>query len=533
MGIIVPMEAGSVPLTDRLESSTASALFVAFDAMDFGVAARLANEGRMPNVAKLLAFSPHARVDNPVGFVVGGIWPSFRTGRRPASHGRHCYVQLDVGTYDFVPVAPDGIDGTHFWADIAATGRQVLVMDMPFSVAVAEAGGVQIVDWGSHDRRVAYDVVPESEGDRILETYGEHPVQPKCDNLVRDGRWSDLRDALLVGARTRTDILLDELSRGDFGFVGTVFSESHCAGHQFWKVHDPDYVDHDGDLRRELGDPFVEVYETLDVQLGRLLDALPDALVYVHLSHGMGPHHDGDHLLPEILRRLDGPATQPGVRERLERLTHRAKGLVRPLVPHRYRRVAYQRRRTGVADRVRDERRTQRFFHHPNNTMYSGIRINLGGREPQGNVARDELDETIAWLVAELEALVDPATGNRLVTKVHRVSDLYDGPHLDELPDLVVDWNRDAPISRASSPTIGTVTGRYASTRSGDHRLDGHLFVTGPGTENLDLGDSVDLVDLAPTIAGHFGVILDGIDGRPIPGLCDVRVSASKGAGSS
>lgn len=493
--------------------------------MDHRAAGKFAAAGAMPNVAKLLASAPHTVVKNPVGFVVGGIWPSFRTGRWPGRHGRHCYVQLEVGTYDFVPVAPADIDGTHFWVDVAAADKRILAMDMPFSVAVPEAGGVQILDWGSHDRRVAYATVPEPEGAAILEAHGEHPVKPKCDDFARAERWEELRDGLVRGAATHADILLDEVARGDFDLIATVFGESHCAGHQLWKIHDTAYVDHDAQLRAELGDAFVDVYSALDAQLGRLLDALPDALVYLHMSHGMGAHHDGDHLLAEILRRLDDPGARTGVRERLGRLAHRAKGLVRPLVPHRYRRAAYQRRRSGVADRIVEDRRTRRFFHHPNNTMYSGIRINLEGREPEGKVSRAELDDTVSWLRAELESLVDPATGRELVTAVLRVSDLYDGPHLDELPDLVVDWNRDAPISKASSPTIGTVTGRYASTRSGDHRLDGHLFVTGPGSEGIDLGESVDLVDIAPTIAGHFGVTLDDIDGRPIPGLAEVTVA--------
>ena len=40
------------------------------------------------------------------------------------------------------------------------------------------------------------------------------------------------------------------------------------------RVHDPDYVDHDADLRSDLGDPLEQVYTSLDAQLGRILEAL-------------------------------------------------------------------------------------------------------------------------------------------------------------------------------------------------------------------------------------------------------------------
>lgn len=499
-------------------------MVVGFDAMDHTLATELAHKGEMPALAKLIAKSPHARVNNPVGFVVGAIWPSFWSGRWPASHGRHCYVQLEPGTYDFVTVTPWGIDGVPYWSPVAARGRTICSVDVPFTVPIPDAGGVQVFDWGSHDRRIDFQTVPAAEVERIEATVGLHPIQPRCDTYARSDRWQELRDGLVHGAESRTDIVLDHLKPDPADLISVVYGESHCVGHQFWSVHDPAYVDHDPAMRTELGDPIVDVYRTLDAQLQRLLDANPHALTYVLLSHGMGPHHDGDHLLPEILRRLDQPEKVAARSELLVRLRHRAKALVRPLVPFSRRQARFQARKRSVQQRRLAERAGQRFFHHVNNTMYSGIRINLEGREPDGLVQLSELEQLERTLITELESLVHTGTGRRAVDRVLRVADLYDGPHLHELPDLVVDWNRDAPISDVTSPRIGRVTGKYASSRTGDHRLDGLLLVTGPGSEAVSLEDRVDLVDLAPSIAAHFGVDLADIDGKPIPSLAHITV---------
>lgn len=477
-------------------------VMVGFDAMDPGVAGELAQRGEMPNLARLLEEAPSTVVRNPVGFVVGGIWPSYAMATPPSVHGRHCYAQLRPGSYDVIEVSPFGIEGTPWWEHVVREGGRVCNVDVPFTIPRPDLGGVQIIDWGSHDRCLDFVTVPEGEAGRILERFGAHRTQPNCDRLAEGGRLAELRDQLIGCPATRTDIVLHHLARSKFDLLQVVHAESHCVGHQFWMVHDRGYVDHDPELREQLGDPLVDVYTTLDIELGRLLEATAGALVFVLLSHGMGPHHDGDHLVPEILRRLDQSASvQPGS-EQLSRVAQRAKATVRPLVPRRILDRYYVRRRDSenAKAQVAESRARSRFFHHVNNTMYSGIRLNLVGREPQGRVLPHEVDDTLAMLAAELESLVEHGTDRRVVERVIRVSDVYEGRRLVDLPDLVVDWNRDQPIGDVSSPTIGRVVSRYLGQRTGDHRLDGRLFVTGPGADSIALGEEIDLVEVGPMI---------------------------------
>src|SRR5207244_11391471 len=107
-----------------------------------------------------------------------------------------------------------------------------------------------------------------------------------------------------------------------------VHGASHCAGHQLWRVHDPSHPRHDAGERDALGDPLEDVYVALDESLAELLAALdPSSMVMVLLSHGIGPHYDGDHILGEVLARLDdafGPRPRALVAsERAHRLLDR------------------------------------------------------------------------------------------------------------------------------------------------------------------------------------------------------------------
>ena len=57
-------------------------------------------------------------------------------------------------------------------------------------------------------------------------------------------------------------------------------------------------------MRAQVGDPLHQVYEKMDQVLSdHLAEVDEETTVLVLLSHGMGPHYDGTHLLPEILRR--------------------------------------------------------------------------------------------------------------------------------------------------------------------------------------------------------------------------------------
>ena len=107
------------------------------------------------------------------------------------------------------------------------------------------------------------------------------------------------------------DFVTETVQRDGWDLLTVVFGEGHCAGHQFWALHDPEHPRHDVVRARALGDPMIEVYTELDAALGHIVSAADaDTLVLVVLSHGMGPHYDASFLLGEMLQRIedvDGP----------------------------------------------------------------------------------------------------------------------------------------------------------------------------------------------------------------------------------
>jgi hypothetical protein len=108
--------------------------------------------------------------------------------------------------------------------------------------------------------------------------------------------------------------------------------------------------------------------------------------------------------------------------------------------------------------------------------------------------------------------------------------DIYAGPAIPELPDLIVDWDLTRPIGsagvgngagsmmRAMSPSIGTVERENRNCRSGEHRNEGLFVARGPGIAPGQLDRTVSTMDYAPTFARMLGVEMEA-DGRVIEEL--------------
>jgi predicted AlkP superfamily phosphohydrolase/phosphomutase len=531
-------------------------LVVAADAGDADLVDSWAEAGVLPTFARLRREAAVVDTLAPRGLFVGATWPTVATGLEADRHGYYTWLAVDPAAggdgYQTRQTDPTEMAGTPLWVTLDRAGRRCAVLDVPHIPLTAippEFRGSVLVEWGCHDRHHGPASHPPDLLDE-LETAagGTHfgAAAPPgfdqfapCDYLHRADwyRTAEEDDALLATVleghqRTRAASLA-LLDRGGWDLFWTVLGESHCVGHQLWSVHDPRHPAHDPARRRRLGDPLEAVYRQLDATLAAHLErADPDTTTFVLLSHGMGPHYDGTHLLDHLLVRLDPrvEATDgagPGWRTRLagsvldrlpvgvasrvapataalvrRRMTSAPPAPPRPAVDHE-----------GLLDR---DRSTRSWFVIPNNTVAGAIRVNVAGRDPAGVVDPADYDDVCADLDRWLRQVLNVDTGAPAVTSVVRVDRAMRRHDGDGLPDLLVEWDRSAPIERVWSPRTGTVAVAYSHWRTGDHRRSGRLFVLGPGIGPGHHLGPVSLADLAPTVAAALGVTLPDVDGRAL-----------------
>ena len=526
-------------MTDR----GGTVVVVGFDAMDPAITEQMAKEGRLPAFRELFSSAARRPIRHPPGLFVGSLWSTFFTGRSAVETGFHCWEEIVPGGYERRLTTASSIRGRPFWETLSDAGKRVAVLDVPHSRAGTPINGVQVSEWGSHDRHFGLRAHPPELAEEIIERFGLHPVLSADPFSVREWAPDDyvfragplrtgeeeqqLLAGLLAGAQAKRRLTMSILSDGPWDLFLSVFGESHSVGHQSWHLHDPTHPRHDPSLRAKIGDPLAQVYEAMDEALSDVLERVDEnATVLVLLSHGMAPHYDGTHLLAEILRRLDAAYGSKPTRSLEGRMLGRAWSGIPAWARAMARRPlaavlrARRRRRNLRAPRdydSDDERRTQAFFMSPNNFVVGGVRINLMGREAEGRVRPgSELDELCRRLEDDLLALVNVETGTSVIERVERSDAHYRRESLDALPDLFIEWNHRHPIETVWSPRFGMVHGSYTHWRTGDHRPGGLLLVRGPGVAPRTELPAVEVDRLGALIAAELGVSLEEAP-SPVP----------------
>jgi predicted AlkP superfamily phosphohydrolase/phosphomutase len=517
-------------------ASSRKVVMIGLDACDPALAQRFAKDGLMPNLARLLETGARAPVENPPGLYVGALWVSYGTSQRPERHAFHCWNQIDPATYEYRLNTPDIGGIPPFWRQISEAGKRVAAIDVPHMVADKPLNGLEIAEWGCHDKHHGFHSSPADLVKRVEKEFGLHPALKgknayqvgdfapddwahRAGRLrTRDEECALLRD-MLVGADQKLKLTTTLMREEDWDLFISVFAESHSIGHQQWHLHDKRHPRYDAQTVTAMGgEPMAQTYAALDRALGEIEAQMPkDALLLVHLSHGMGPHYDGDHLLEEILIRLDRygregqtaqPETdvEPSTTSALRRLATavRLPGPLRAWVGRSF---------FGVPSEA-ESRSRRRFFKEPNNTVYGGVRLNLMGREPKGRVRPEEVDALIAEIAEGLLELVNADTGKPVIRSVERCDRWHKRAPSDTMPDLFLDWERSGLIETVTSPRIGTVHGRYTHWRTGDHRPAGLLLAKGDGFAPGVRMPGLAVEDIGPSIAARLGVELRDVDGR-------------------
>lgn len=490
-------------------------LFIGLDAAEQSLLLKWSGEGLLPTLRSLLERGAWGLTRNPPGLYVGAVWPSFATALSPTRHMRYCYEQLQPHTYEDHRIGPSDVRGEPFWETLSRQGKRVAVLDVPKARLARELNGLQIADWGTHDPE--YETVrtyPDSLVADLVRDYGRDPVGNCNGRRTCAEDFRAFRDRVTDRIEIKTKLALDLLRRDDWDCFLTVFADSHCTGHQCWHLHDSAHPRHSDDIAMTVGDPLKDVYQALDTAAGRILALAGDEVTAIlFASHGMGPHYEATFMLDKILAAIE-PREKPKGRPR----TTQTLGAVWSKLPaglrSRLRPISQQAK--SFVDPVTMRRSSRRCFKVPNNDVFGAIRVNVRGREPAGRVDPADYDPYCGFLHEELMAFRNLESSAPLVKKVWRAQELYPGEETSDLPDLFVEWNRDAPISWIGSPHAGVIEATYTGCRSGDHLEQGLFVIAGPGIEAGRRIEPISVTDFGPTCAALLGTVLPGVDGKSV-----------------
>ena len=278
--------------------------------------------------------------------------------------------------------------------------------------------------------------------------------------------------------------VLDRYLKQEGGFLFYYFGNVDQIGHVRWRSRDPEHPAYDPAADAVHEDLIPTLYEGLDEIVGQTLDRLEteaglgdgdadEPLLIVMSDHGFASWRRAFHLnawLAEngyLTARSPDPYADEGFLLNVDWDGTRAYGI-----------------------------------------GFSGLYVNLRGRERDGTVTAAERLDLVRELKEELLAVVDPETGEPAITEVHLREDYAFQDRTAIGPDLVVGYARGyrGATESASGEVVGEVFSDNDSAWSGDHMMD-HRTVPGVLLVSRPLGRPArGIVDLAASILAEYGV---------------------------
>lgn len=494
---------------------------IQFDAASARLLERLKGEGRLPNLQALEERGSKLELETPAEHFPASAYQDLYRGVEVGDHGLFYPFQWAAGDQR-VRLAGSFEAPPPIWDLLGRQGRSTLAIDPYECHRPHEARGDLVCGWGMRERVVLERwSVPDGGDRRARRRHGRPPDVTEVFGAQTPRELRRLRERFLTAPRRVADLAIERLRERGFDLAWIVFAAPHLAGHRLWEV--PPYLDDDvaAAERERLDGALAEVYEEVDRQLGRVLEALPDDCDAIVCSVlGMDVNTSRADLLPGMLHAVLSGASQSrgdsdsGAMWRLRAaLSGRARAQIAAAMPDKLAlELTARLELRGV-----DWSQTRAFAHPADNQGY--VHLNRAGRERDGIVGEGEAAELIAQIREGLLDFRDP-DGEPAVIAVDEVAERWQGAAGDRLPDLVVRWRPTSSVALPAlhSPRFGTVHRQgYGSGRTGNHTdADAWAILAPRSGRSRDLTRQARVTDIPATVAALNEVPLDGLSGEPL-----------------
>lgn len=507
-------------------------------------------KGLLPNIARLRGNGSYGSLKSVIPPMSPPAWTSFVTGKNPGKHGIFDFAMMKSNSYEIEFINARWRKTKSIWQLLSEAGKRVCCIAVPMSFPPEEINGAMISGLdtpgavgGKADTSAFYPPQLHAE---IVDAVGEYYIA--ANYYAVENQVESFINAALNTVRRKFETALYLYRKEPWDCFTIVIGESDVISHRFWHLHDPDSpfraVSADSYEGR---DPLLRVYEQIDHYLGEFLAMIgDDTTTFIMSDHGHGGNSTKAVHINHWLERqgfLKFRRDQ-GNGNRLWRVKHMlnsglqlVKQLGLQIIPVDLRNLIL--RKTSLAGKLESAIRfaniswAETMAYSEETPYFPTIRINMAGREPLGIVQQgDEYTAVCDQIIERLQDWLGPDQNTRLVKKVHKRDDLYWGPHVKDLPDLIIEWNFDngysllfknsnALAQKGSDSSIVEISeSEIRKTKSGHHRDFGLFVAQGLPIKKQGATAGATITDLAPTILYLAGCsIPSSIDGKILAGI--------------
>jgi len=483
------------------------------------------HEGKMPVMGKLLSMSSYGTLNSTILPITPVAWSVSYTGKNPGKTGIYGFTRRKKGGYDWVWFYPSIRASRDFWEIVSDFEGRSIMVGMPFTEPVRPFSGVMVA--GSFRSNPENSVYPPNLKSKILDGLGYREA------VIKEGTIEEYHSSM----KKRFDVASYLMKKYGGDLIAVGFEQVEEAHHNIM-VANPALLE--------------KIYITFDELLGKFLAHFQEEVnLFIYSDHGHiifpKAFHLNSWLISQGYLRLKSKRELKQIQRRRRRFEYTSikeknRSAIRALFyfgiylladlflkyfPWVKRIFPFLRLPSGAKaayfglteedykTQMYDYTKTLAYPYLNASGNYGAIYINKKDREPFGTVEGKEAYEDLRErIMAELVSIRDEKTGEKVVTKVWRKEDLFKGPSVKDIYDIVFETNKNYYVSTSDKDVNPNVVIRdvYLS----QHEKEGFFLASGPGIKKRN-STSSEIINIMPTILYAMGLpIPSDVDGRVI-----------------
>jgi predicted AlkP superfamily phosphohydrolase/phosphomutase len=495
------------------------------------------DQGKMPNLAKLISEGTSGPLESVFPPITPPAWTSFMTGKNPGKHGIFHFVEPRAGSYTMTWASAGSRKATTIWRILSDAGWRVGTVNVPFTYPPEKLQGFQISGMDTPSEKSSFIHPPELR-EELEGSLGPLTLELRyLGGMTSDKRAQQALDEMETLDRQWTKIGLYLIQKHPVDVMMLTYMSVDTVQHHFWHHMDPAHFLHDPNGVEKFGDAVLGVYHRLDQAIGDFISQLPEETVlFVVSDHGGGPVSERTIYFNRYLAQLGllkyrTEKSSPAL-SALKKMMRNSYRLVRGALNSDQKKML-----ATLFPKLREQ--VDGAYTAYSNIDWSATKaycsevaasppsiwINRKGSKPSGIVEDAEYESVVALITEKLKALKDPRTGESVIPRIYRREEVFQGPHVEDAPDLILDWwSGDGFSNDTSFPEDNDQPPLVVRERApmkghewaGTHRLHGILLAKGGPIKKAAQIDGARLMDMAPTLLY--------LAGQPIPSDMDGRV---------
>lgn len=499
----------------------ARVFIIGLDGATFDLILPWIKEKRLPSLSYMMENGVYDELKSTIPILTPAAWSSFMTGKNPGKHGIVGFFTREKDSYAVKVVNSTDRVAREIWTILSENGKKVGIINVPLTYPPKSVNGFMITGMMTppNSDNFTYPTLLREEVEKVV---GGGTLDPLLTSLEREDVFiNELFDS--TEKLAKISLLLIEKQEPDLFMV--VFNSTDYIQHRFWKYIDPQHPEYKAENSVRYRKMVLQFYQKIDEILGNFLKMADERTTVIVMSdHGAGPLHKYIHVNSWLI--------QTGLLKLRKRLTTRLKRFLYKIgiTPFKIVNTLFSihlgniRIKTNRTDKKLQNISTKLFMSFSDvnwskTKAYSIgtgiIYINLKGREPSGTVSPGQEYESLRdQITTWLYELKDPETGELVIEKVYKKEEVYSGPHIDTLPDLVFipkPGYTTFEDHRFAADSVITIS----KSVSGTHKLNGIFMMKGDGIKKSTTLQDTSIMDVAPTILHLLGLpIPTDMDGK-------------------